>query len=205
MLNYLSPDELPDALTIRDLPDSSTQSHAMQALLLDIIDALGKQWDVPERIIRHSPLVRVSDNFDNLGFNASDVTRDRTGPPESGRDWLGDGAGPGPDAPQRYSRHQVLRSTDRRIEQQMMDLSPWNPSPCRRPSAGTFPLSCLQGWAPKCTETALGERAEDLENVELLALTPYAELPSPARERLQIREGQASALIRLVLRPLTGR
>jgi phenylalanyl-tRNA synthetase alpha chain len=29
------------------------------------------------------------------------------------------------------------------------------------------------------------------------------ELPVPAQERLKIREGQANALIRLVLRPLT--
>ena len=50
--------------------------------------------------------------------------------------------------------------------------------------------------------TALGEQAEDLESVELLALTSFGELPVPAQERLRIREGQANALIRLMLRPL---
>ena len=51
--------------------------------------------------------------------------------------------------------------------------------------------------------TALNGQADGLESVELLALTPHAELPVPAQERLKIREGQANALIRLVLRPLT--
>ncbi|MDF2050118.1 hypothetical protein [Arthrobacter sp. Cr_A7] len=45
-------------------------------------------------------------------------------------------------------------------------------------------------------------QADGLESVALLALTPHAELPVPAQERLKIREGQANALIRLVLRPL---
>ena len=50
--------------------------------------------------------------------------------------------------------------------------------------------------------TALGSRADDLESVELLALTPYSGLPPSARDRLRLAEGQANALIRLVLRPL---
>ena len=77
MPNYLSPTELHDALTIRDLSDPNSGAHAMQTLLQAVTDTLSRQWDVPGRIIRHSPLVSVVDNYDHLGFSASDVTRDQ--------------------------------------------------------------------------------------------------------------------------------
>jgi phenylalanyl-tRNA synthetase alpha chain len=77
MLAYLRPSELHDALTIRDLSDPDGRPHAMQALLQGIIDALCREWAVPQRIVRHSPLVSVADNYDRLGFSASDVTRDQ--------------------------------------------------------------------------------------------------------------------------------
>lgn len=77
MLTYLSPSELHDALTIRDLSDPDGPPHAMQPLLQRVIDALSREWGVPARIIRHSPLVSVADNYDRLGFNESDVTRDQ--------------------------------------------------------------------------------------------------------------------------------
>ena len=50
--------------------------------------------------------------------------------------------------------------------------------------------------------TTLGAKTDDLESVELLALTPYADLPAAAGKRLRLRDGRAHALIRLVLRPL---
>ena len=74
---YLSPSELNDALTIRDLSNPDGGHHAMQALLQGVIHTLGSKWGVPERIVRHSPLVSVADNYDRLGFNESDVTRDQ--------------------------------------------------------------------------------------------------------------------------------
>ncbi|WP_427133981.1 hypothetical protein [Pseudarthrobacter sp. S9] len=49
---------------------------------------------------------------------------------------------------------------------------------------------------------ALRDRADDLESVELLAMTAYRDLPEKARTRLQIMEDQANALIRITLRPL---
>ena len=48
----------------------------------------------------------------------------------------------------------------------------------------------------------LADRVEDLEAVELLALTAYPDLPDGARRRLQLRPDQANALVRIVLRPL---
>ncbi|WP_326494016.1 tRNA ligase subunit PheS family protein [Arthrobacter sp. MMS18-M83] len=74
---YLSPSELNDALTIRDLSNPDGQPHAMQALLQGVIGALSSKWGVPERIVRDSPLVSVADNYDRLGFTESDVTRDQ--------------------------------------------------------------------------------------------------------------------------------
>ncbi|GAB2721238.1 hypothetical protein GCM10027038_19630 [Arthrobacter bambusae] len=74
---YLSPSELNNALTIRDLSNPDGGPHAMQTLLQGAIDAFGGKWGVPERIVRHSPLVSVADNYDRLGFNKSDVTRDQ--------------------------------------------------------------------------------------------------------------------------------
>ncbi|MFF2032010.1 hypothetical protein [Arthrobacter sp. NPDC058192] len=77
MPNYLTPTELHDALTIRDLSDPSSGPHAMQTLLQAVTDTLSSRWNIADRLIRHSPLVSVVDNYDHLGFSASDVTRDQ--------------------------------------------------------------------------------------------------------------------------------
>ncbi|MCZ9882730.1 PheS-related mystery ligase SrmL [Arthrobacter sp. B2a2-09] len=338
---YLSPSELNDALTIRDLSNPDAQPHAMQALLQDVIDALGSKWGVAKRIVRHSPLVSVADNYDRLGFNESDVTRDQrysryvsptvmlrshtsasipsllralnqdesidelwaipglvyrrdsidrthVGTPHqvdlwrvSSREHLDSGelremiaslvqavlpgaqwravqavhpytreglqvdvlmegewlelAECGLMAPHLFSAAgldpakwsglalgmgldralmlrkgipdiRLLRSTDERIEQQMLDLSRWKPvsqmPSIRRDISIVVPAGLDAEVLGDRVRTALGEQAEDLESVELLALTPNGELPVAARERLYIRDGQANALIRLVLRPL---
>lgn len=341
MPNYLSPAELHDALTIRDLSNPDDRPHAMQHLLHDTVRGLREQWDVPERIVRHSPLVSVADNYDRLGFSAADVTRDqrysryvspgvmlrshtsasipsllRSLDPDGsidelwaipglvyrrdaidrthvatphqvdlwrvtsrdvmypghlqemvgslvatvlpGADWrtvpaihpytlnglqldvrmdgewlelaecglmapqlfLDAGLNPGkwsglalgmgldralmlrkgiPDI-------RLLRSADPRIEQQMVDLAPWKPV-SRMPSISRdISIVVAEDMDDELlgdrVRTALARRAEDLESVELLALTAYDELPPAARDRLQILAGQANALIRLVLRPL---
>jgi phenylalanyl-tRNA synthetase alpha chain len=49
---------------------------------------------------------------------------------------------------------------------------------------------------------ALGARAGDVEAVEVLATTPYDELPSPARARLGIAPGQTNLLVRVTLRSI---
>jgi phenylalanyl-tRNA synthetase alpha chain len=49
----------------------------------------------------------------------------------------------------------------------------------------------------------VGQRAESLESVEVLAQTPYAELPRAARARLGIAPSQKNVLLRLVIRDLT--
>lgn len=77
MTTYLSANELHDALTLRDLSDPAQGPHAMQELLDQITSALAHGWGVPARTVRNSPLVSVTDNYDNLGFAPSTVTRDQ--------------------------------------------------------------------------------------------------------------------------------
>ncbi len=341
MPTYLRPSELHDALTIRDLSDPDGPPHAMQSLLRGVIDALCGEWGVPARIVRHSPLVSMADNYDRLGFNESDVTRDQrysrylsptvmlrshtsasipsllralddeasmdelwaipglvyrrdcidrthVGTPHqvdlwrvSSREQLDAGnlqqmigslvqavlpgarwravpavhpytkeglqidvrmegvwlelAECGLMAPHLFSEAglnptrwsglalgmgldralmlrkgipdiRLLRSTDERIEQQMLDLSRWKPvsqmPSIRRDISIVVPVDMDTEVLGDRVRTALGEKAEDLESVELLALTAYGDLPVAAQKRLRICDGQANALIRLVLRPL---
>lgn len=338
---YLSPSELNDALNIRDLSNPDGQPHAMHTLLLGVIDALSSKWGVPERIVRHSPLVSVADNYDRLGFTESDVTRDQRysryvsptvmlrshtsasipsllraldadesmdelwaipglvyrrdsidrthiGTPhqvdlwrvssrehldsgdlqemiaslvqavlpgaqwravpavhpytreglqidvlmdgewlelaecglmathlfsDAGLDparWSGLALGMGLDRALMLRKGipdiRLLRSTDERIGQQMLDLSRWKPvsqmPSIRRDISIVVPADMDAEVLGDRVRTALGGQAEDLESVELLALTTCGELPAAARERLRIHDGQANALIRLVLRPL---
>lgn len=77
MTTYLSADELHDALTLRDLSNPEHGPHAMQELLGQVTTALTRRWGVVAKTVRNSPLVSVTDNYDNLGFSASTVTRDQ--------------------------------------------------------------------------------------------------------------------------------
>ena len=100
----------------------------------------------------------------------------------------------------------LLRAQEERISNQMRDLSPWQPvsllPPIRRDISIVVPDGIDDEILGDQVRAALGERGDDLESVELLALTSYADLPEPARRRLQMREDQANALIRITLRPL---
>ena len=48
---------------------------------------------------------------------------------------------------------------------------------------------------------ALGDRARDVEAVEVLAETPGEALPAAARARIGLQPGQKNVLLRVVLRP----
>ena len=100
----------------------------------------------------------------------------------------------------------LLRTGDPRISQQMLDLAPYR-------AVSTMPpvrrdLSIVVDVPPDAEElgdrvrAVLGGRADLLESVELVAITPYEALPAAARERLCIAPGQHNALVRLVLRAL---
>jgi phenylalanyl-tRNA synthetase alpha chain len=102
----------------------------------------------------------------------------------------------------------LLRSTDPRVAEQMLDLAAYRPvshlPPVRRD------LSIVVGPETDVSAEAIGDRvrqalgtdADAAESVEVLADTAYEALPSGARTRLGILPGQRNLLVRLVLRPL---
>lgn len=100
----------------------------------------------------------------------------------------------------------LLRATDPRIASQMLDLAPYQPvSPMpevrRDLSIVTREVPDSEALGDR-VRAALGARAELLEAVELVSVTPGRELPASARERLGMREDEHNALVRLVLRAL---
>ncbi len=100
----------------------------------------------------------------------------------------------------------LLRAVDPRIAGQMLDLAPYRPvslmPPVRRD------LSIVVDAPPEVealgdrVRGALGDAAELVEAVELVACTPYDALPPHVVERLAMRCGQHNALVRVTLRAL---
>jgi phenylalanyl-tRNA synthetase alpha chain len=76
MSNYLSPSALSTALDLRDLTDPAQGPHAVQTLLDAVLHRLTELWKVPVYVHRDPPLVAVADNYDNLGYEPSAITRD---------------------------------------------------------------------------------------------------------------------------------
>lgn len=75
--DYLTPDQIHRALTLRDLTDPAHGPHAVQLLLDAVVTALHDEWHSTVRYVRSSPLVAVQDNYDRLGYDPGDVTRAR--------------------------------------------------------------------------------------------------------------------------------
>jgi phenylalanyl-tRNA synthetase alpha chain len=101
----------------------------------------------------------------------------------------------------------VLRSTDPRIESQMLDLARWRP--VSRLPAISRDISIVVN-AEDDDETigdairiALADRVDDLESVSVMARTSYGDLPDAARRRLGLGPDQVNALVRIVIRPLS--
>ena len=342
MTSYLSPSALSTALALRDLSDPASGRHAMQLLLDTVVRSLSDAWRIPCDVRRSSPLVAVADNYDNLAYEPSAVTRDRRYsryvcptvmlrshtsagvppalralPPEADVDrllvlpglvyrrdvidrthvgaphqvdlwrirstpslasgdldrmvelvvqavlpgatwrtvparhpytvdgrqvdvrvdgtwlelaecglaaprvlamagldptrWSGLALGMGLDRALMLRKSvpdiRLLRATDSRISTQMLDLSPWRPvsslPPVRRDISVVIAAGTEAETLGDRVRAALGDRLDDLESVELLAVTPYASLPVAARERLRLDPDQANALVRILLRPLT--
>lgn len=100
----------------------------------------------------------------------------------------------------------LLRSDDPRIAGQMRDLAPYEPVSSMPPATRDLSLAMA---APPDVEllgdhlrTVLGEDARDVEEVQVLAVTPGDELPEAARDRLGMSPDQCNVLVRVVLRPL---
>ncbi len=101
----------------------------------------------------------------------------------------------------------LLRATEPRAAAQLLDLTPWRPvsalPPVRRDLSLVLAADADVETLGDRVRSALGDRADDLEAVDLLARTGYADLPEAARHRLGLRADQVNALVRIVLRPLS--
>jgi len=99
-----------------------------------------------------------------------------------------------------------LRSAEQRIAAQMADLAPWRPvsllPPVRRDLSVVLDADEDDETVGDTVRSALADRIDDVESIEVLERTPYDDLPEPARERLGLRPDQVNALVRLTLRPL---
>jgi len=100
----------------------------------------------------------------------------------------------------------LLRSTDPRIASQMLDLEPYRqissmPAVRRDLSVALDGDSHTEDIGDQ-VRAALGDDAELVESVELLAETPHHELPPVAVARMGVASHQKNALIRVVLRAL---
>jgi phenylalanyl-tRNA synthetase alpha chain len=100
----------------------------------------------------------------------------------------------------------LLRSTDPRISSQMLDLEPYRqvssmPAVRRDLSVALDGDTHAEDIGDQ-VRAALGDDAELVESVELLAETPHDELPPVAVARMGVAPHQKNALIRVVLRAL---
>lgn len=75
--SYLTADQIHRALTMRDLTDAARGEHAMQVLLQSVVDALQAKWGSTVRTVRTAPIVPVRENYDRLGYDPADVTRNQ--------------------------------------------------------------------------------------------------------------------------------
>jgi phenylalanyl-tRNA synthetase alpha chain len=100
----------------------------------------------------------------------------------------------------------ALRSTDRRVAAQMLDLAPYRPvssqAAMRRDLSIAVPAETTREELGDRARNALGARCSSVEAIEVLSETPYANLSAVARERLGISPGQKNVLLRVVIRDL---
>jgi phenylalanyl-tRNA synthetase alpha chain len=100
----------------------------------------------------------------------------------------------------------LLRATDPRIAEQMLDLSPWRQVSMLPPVRRDLSVVTAAGTDDEVlgdrVRSALGADADLLESLTVLARTPHERLPAPARDRLGTVPGQDNVLLRMVLRPL---
>lgn len=69
----LSPAQLATDLAVRDLTEGV---HAIRLAIRLAVDALATAWGCDVRWCRGDRIVTIADNYDNLGYASSDVTRD---------------------------------------------------------------------------------------------------------------------------------
>ncbi len=74
--DLLTPDQLAQALSLRDLSDPCQGPHALQLLCDEVRNALRRAWGCAVRVERTHPVVPVEDNYERLGYPPDAVTRD---------------------------------------------------------------------------------------------------------------------------------
>lgn len=72
----LTIDQLRRDLAIRDLTDPIAGPHAIQLVIDRAVAALAQLWECQVRWCRGDRIVSIEDNYDNLRFKRTDVTRD---------------------------------------------------------------------------------------------------------------------------------
>jgi phenylalanyl-tRNA synthetase alpha chain len=100
----------------------------------------------------------------------------------------------------------LLRSTEPRIAEQLLDLTPYRPVSTMPPARRDISVAVDSGADAEVLgdqiRDALGEQANLVEEVAVLSRTPYSDLPEAARGRLGIASGQVNVLLRVTLRPV---
>jgi phenylalanyl-tRNA synthetase alpha chain len=98
----------------------------------------------------------------------------------------------------------LLRSTDTRVSQQLLDLDPYREVSSQPPIQRDMSVAVAADTTPEelgdRVREALGREAESVEAIEVVSETPAAELLPVAAERLGIGAGQKNVLLRVVLR-----
>lgn len=99
-----------------------------------------------------------------------------------------------------------LRSNNPRIAEQMTNLEPYvevsNQPAIKRDMSYSVPLEYVEEDISSDIREALKDRADTLEEVEILSETPYDTLPPIARQRLGCQPDQKNVLVRVTLRHL---
>jgi phenylalanyl-tRNA synthetase alpha chain len=100
----------------------------------------------------------------------------------------------------------LLRSTDRRIANQMLDLAPYRPVSTMPPvsrdlSVAVDATDVVEDLGDRVRDV-LGKDADAVEEVSVRTQTPYEDLPPSAIARLGMTPGQKNVLVRVVLRHL---
>ena len=101
----------------------------------------------------------------------------------------------------------LLRHTDARIAEQMVDLAPYHAvsvmPPMRRDLSIVTRCDTTAEELGDRVRAALVDRAEVVEAIEVVGETSYEALPPVARERLRLGPNQKNVLLRVVLRDLS--
>lgn len=101
----------------------------------------------------------------------------------------------------------LLRSKDPRVHEQMLDLSAWRPvsnqPSTRRDLSIAVAADTTAEELGDRVRDALGERADCVETIAIVAETPWDDMPARARERIGMLCGQKNVLLRVELRHLT--